>query len=430
MRKARVSLSGFLVVLLLAGFSSALAAQGKTKLPYEGVTINYIGYGGLWTKTVIDSLAEFKAKTGIEVKAQQLGNDQISQKIAISSTAHSGDLDVFAFRPLQETLLFVKNGWLEPLDGYIAKSPEFDYNDFMKSARDGSTNGGKIFGIPMMTEREVVFYNKELFAKAGIKTMPKTMDELMAAAEKLNDPKKGICGIAIRGKGSDAVTMFSGFLRGFGGEFNANGKALINTPQAIAAFKYYGDLLRLYGPPGVLNMGWAETQALFAQGRAAMRIDADSQFGFSIDPKSSLVYDKVGYFSLPAGPAGQAPFNVAAWSLGVSPYSQNKEAAWEFVRWCMGKEMDARTQASGNPSTRSSTWKNLEASKGFPSELISVINETSAVGRATDRPSLINVGESRTVIGDVIVAGILGRDVKPVADKANAAFQTLLDKEK
>jgi multiple sugar transport system substrate-binding protein len=429
MPRARVLLSCLLIALTAASLSSGLAAQGK-KLPYEGVTINYIGYGGLWTKTIMESLGEFKAKTGIEVKAQQLGNDQISQKIAISSTARNGDLDVFAFRPLQETILFVKNGWLEPLDSYLSKSPEFDYNDFMKSARDGSGAGGKVYGIPMMTEREVVFYNKALFAKAGITKLPKTMDELMAAAKKLNDPKNGICGIAIRGKGSDAVTMFSGFLRSYGGEFNANGKALINTPQAVAAFKFYGDLLRLYGPPGVLNMGWAETQALFAQGRAAMRIDADSQFGFSIDPKSSLVYDKVGYFALPAGPSGQAPFNVAAWSLGVSPYSRNKEAAWEFVRWCMGKEMDARTQASGNPSTRVSTWKNIEASKAFPAELIKVIDETSAVGRATDRPSLINVGEARTVIGDVIVAAINDKDVKSAADKANVEFQKLLDKEK
>ncbi len=397
--------------------------------PYKGTTINFIGFGAMWTNTMVDNLPDFEAKTGIKVDFQQLANDQLSNKIAVSSAAGGKDLDVIAFRPLQETLLFTKNGWLEPLDGYISKYPDFDINDFFKAGMDINTNDGKTYGIPVMTEREVVYYNKEMFEKANVQ-IPKTMDELMEAAKKLNDPAKGIAGIAIRGKGSDAVTQFSGFLYSFGGDFIKDGKAVINTPEAIQAFKYYGDILRLYGPKGVANMGWTETQSLFTQGSAAMRIDADSQYGFALDKESSLVYDKVGYFTLPAGPAGAAPFNVVAWSLGISSGSQNKDASWEFINWMLGKEMDVKAQLNGNPSTRTSTWTNPDASKNFPAELVAVINETNPIGRGTDRPYLINVGEARTIIGTVIIDAIAGRDVKASADKANAEFQKLLDKEK
>jgi multiple sugar transport system substrate-binding protein len=96
----------------------------------------------------------------------------------------------------------------------------------------------------------------------------------------------------------------------------------------------------------------------------------------------------------------------------------------------MGKDMDVKAQLSGNPSTRTSTWTNAEASKNFPAELVAVINETNPIGRGTDRPYMINVGEARTIIGTVIVDAIAGKDVKASADKANAEFQKLLDKEK
>ncbi len=429
MRKNKTLRKCLMVAVLLAAVAGSLVAQTKDQ-PYKGTTINFIGFGAEWTNNMVANLDDFKAKTGIEVNFQQLANDQLSNKIAISSAARSKDLDVVAYRPLQETLLFSKNGWLEPLDDYIAKTPDFAINDFFKAGRDISLNGnGKLVGIPVMTEREIVFYNKELFAKAGIK-IPKTLDELMDAAKKLNDPSKGIAGIAIRGKGSDAVTQFSSFLRSFGGDFIKDGKAVINTPQAIQAFQYYGDLLRLYGPPGVLNMGWTETQTLFTQGRAAMRIDADSQWGFASEKKSSLIYDKVGYFTFPAGPAGAAPYNIVAWDLGISSYSANKGACWEFIKWVMGKEMDVKAQLRGNPSTRTSTWTNPEASKNFPAELVKVINETNPLGVSTDRPYMINVGEARTIIGTVIVDAINGKDVAASANKANIEFQKLLDKEK
>lgn len=409
--------------------SSAAANSSSTAKPFDDTKINFIGFGAMWTNEIVANLDKFKDETGITVNFQQLANDQLSNKIAVSSAAGGSDLDVIAFRPLQETLLFTNNGWVEPLDEYISKSPDFDINDFFESGKDICAIDGKMYGIPLMTEREIVYYNKELFAQAGITSVPKTMDELMEAAKKLNNPEKGIAGIAIRGKGSDAVTQFSGFLRAFGGDFIVDGKAAINTPEAIKAFQFYGDLLKNYGPAGVANMGWTETQSLFTQGKAAIRIDADSQYGFALDSKSSLISDKVGYFVLPEGPAGAKPFNIVAWALGISSGSKNKDASWEFIKWSLGKEMDVKTALTGNPSTRNSTWTNKEANKNFPADLVEVINQTNPIGVGTDRPFMINVGEARTVIGNVITGAILGKDVTAMANKANEDFQKLLDKE-
>lgn len=409
-----------------ADAAASTAEPGKKK--YENVTINFIYPGAVWSNVMAEHLSEFEAQTGIKVNAQQFTNDQLAQKIAVSMAAGGKDIDVVNYAPQQNGQLYKKNGWIVPLDQYIASSPDFDIGDFQEAAISSCTLDGEIYGIPWLTEREVVSYNKKMFEEKGIE-IPKTFEELMTAAEKLTDESKGVVGIAMRGKGAAAVTQFSGFLYGYGGNFITDGKASINTPEAIEAFKYYGDIVRNYGPKGAINMDWQETQALFSQGRAAMRVDCDSQYAFCKDPKSSLVADDVGVFKMPAGSAGSKPYNIAAWCLGVSSGSPNKEAAWEFINWMCGKEMDIKAMAAGNPSARKSTWQDTQATASFPTELVSVINETIPDAVGNDRPAMINVGDARTIIGNVIIAAIEGKDVQAEANKANEALQKLLDKE-
>ena len=448
MKKGKM-LSGILSLILAvslltgcsAGGSSSASSSAQTSTKeqssagssvssksFQGVTLNFIYPGAVWADTVKANLDDFKAKTGITVNMQQFTNDQLAQKIAVSEAAGGKDIDVLCFAPLQNTKLYAKNGWAVPLDDYVAKASDFDIKDFQDAAIQSSSTDGKLYGIPFLTEREVITYNKAMFKAKGVE-IPKTFDELMAAAEKLNDPAKGIAGITMRGKGAAAVTQFSGFLYGFGGDFIKDGKAAVNTPEAIQAFQYYGDILRKYGPKGAINMDWQDTQSLFAQGRAAMRVDCDSQYAFSVNPKNSLVAKDVGVFTLPAGPKGAKPFNIAAWCLGISSGSQNKDAAWAFIQWAIGKDMDVKTMVAGNPSARQSTWKDPTATKAFPAPLVSVINETIPIAVGHDRPSMINVGDARTQIGNVIIGAIQGQDIKALADKANEGVQKLLDKE-
>ena len=47
-----------------------------------------------------------------------------------------------------------------------------------------------------------------------------------------------------------------------------------------------------------------------------------------------------------------------------------------------------------------------------------------------DRPLVIDIGPARDAVGGPIQAAIQGQDVKAAADKANAAFQVILDKDK
>ena len=170
---------------------------------------------------------------------------------------------MFGYRPLQDSTLYINNGWLEDLSSYIEEAgDEFDYEDFFQASRDATSDAdGTPYGIPYMTEREVVYLNMDLLEAAGYTEGPKTMDELLEMCEALNDPENGVYALALRGEGNAAVTQFSGFLYAFGGDFfdEETKTALINTPEFMEAVKFYADLIQNYCPPGSINYTWTET---------------------------------------------------------------------------------------------------------------------------------------------------------------------------
>ena len=226
---------------------------------------------------------------------------------------------------------------MNDLSAESQKDKTWDISDFNKGAIGTVTMNNKLYGVPIVTEREILYYRKDILQQNDI-AVPKTLDELIAAAKKVNDPSKKLYGFVARGKLSPAVTQFSSFLYSNGGDFAKDGKATVNSPEAIKAYQTYGDLQRLYGPPGTLNMAWPEAFAVFQQGQASFLTDADSLYTNLTDPKKSTVSDKVGFALFPAGPAGSKPYNITSWALGLNAKSKNQDATWEFLKWATSKE--------------------------------------------------------------------------------------------
>jgi multiple sugar transport system substrate-binding protein len=289
---------------------------------------------------------------------------------------------------------------------------------------------GQLTGIPIVVEHEVLYYRKDLLQGAGLH-VPKTLDELRTVAEKLTDKGKGRFGFVARGQRSPSVTQFSSFLYSFGGDwFNQETrKATLDSPDAIAAFKFYGDMLRSYGPPGVLNMSWPQAVAVFAQGNATLYTDADSIFPNMLDPAKSQVADKTGVAPFPAGPKGAHMYSVTSWGLAMPATGKKHDAAWEFIKWATSKETTTRTQSQGAvPGARNSVWESPEGKAKFPADWI-VAARASASGKSYDRPLVVQVGKARDIIGSAIVASIEGKNVEAAIREANQQFQALLDSE-
>ncbi|MCL6593599.1 MAG: extracellular solute-binding protein, partial [Alicyclobacillus sp.] len=349
---AGTALSAVLAAGLVAGCGGAAnnAAPGNAPAntgaaggakPFAGKTLNIVLANHPWADAIQKLLPDFEQQTGMKVQVTSYFETQLSDKLSVSFTAGSTTPDVFMYRPLQEGKQFFKNGWIQPLNNYVNQDTSWNWNDFTNVSRGTVTFNGQVTGVPIVTEEEVLYYRKDLFQKAGLQP-PKTIDELVADAKKLNDPQHGVYGFVARGKRADAVTQESSFLYSYGGDWTKDGKAAVNTPEAIQAFTTYGTLLKDYGPPGVLNMSWPQAAAIFAQGKAAMFTDASSIYQNVADPSKSTVANQVGYAAFPAGPAGSKPYSVTSWGLAINAKSQLKDAAWAFTQWALRERARAK----------------------------------------------------------------------------------------
>lgn len=431
---ARFRLSTLVLVALCLVMSFAFVQAQDTPFEvsneYAGTEIRIIAANHPWNNAIQRLIPEFEAASGMIVRLESYFEDQLSQRLQIGLTSGNSQADVFMFRPLQEGLLFQQNGWVADLTAYAEADAGWNYADFQAGPLGTVSANDVLFGVPIVTERQALYYRKDLFEAAGIE-VPETLEELEAAAAALHDPANGIYGIVLRGQRSAAVTQFSSFLYSFGGTWiDEEGNSAIGSEEALAAYEFYGGLLRNYGPPGTLNMSWPQAIAVFQQGQAAMYLDADILFTNVVDPNASLVVDQVGFAPFPEGPSGRRPYAVTSWALGMNESSTNKDAAWEFIRWATSPEIVRRLQAeSGQSGARESVWASPDGLGGFPEDLAASILVNAEVGVGFDRPRVIRVGEARDIVGAPIVTSIEGGDVAAALEEANAAFQTFLEQE-
>ncbi|MCU1637896.1 MAG: transporter substrate-binding protein [Microbacteriaceae bacterium] len=385
----------------------------------------------VWTDAIKESLPEFEQESGIDVNLTQLGEDQLSDQYNVKLNAGTNEIDVMMYRPLQEGKLFAQNKWVADITEQVEGAEDWDWSDFQEGPVEATTVEDAVVGVPIITEREVLYYRTDLLEAAGLE-VPTTLEELEAAAAQISEANPGVAGFVARTGASAAVTQFSSYLYSEGGTWiDDDGNAAIDTPEAKSAYEFYGTLLREHGPDNVsTDMSWPEAMAIFTQGNAAFYTDADSLYKNAVDPASSTVADTVGFAQFPAGEDGSKPYNVPSWALGIAAESENSENAWEFIQWATSQEKMLELQQAGVPGSRVSVWEDPSATEDYPADLLEAINASFDVGVGFDRPLVISVAEVREIVGMPIVESITGGDVDAAIENAQSQFQEFLDDER
>lgn len=118
-----------------------------------------------------------KANPGVKLQIETVGGGA-DYGAALKAKFASGDVpDIFNNGGYAEA-----DTWMEHLED-LSDQPWV--KDTIAVAKEPMTKNGKLYGMPMNIEGYGFIYNKDLFAKAGITTTPKTLTELRAAATKL-----------------------------------------------------------------------------------------------------------------------------------------------------------------------------------------------------------------------------------------------------
>ena len=176
--------------LLTSTITGCSSLKKDIKYKNDTKTLTFVTANHPWLDSIIPLLPEFEAQYDVKVEIQNTIEDYLTAKLTVPLTGEFETPDVFMYRPLQEGRAFVENGWVEPLDKYVKDDKEYDVQDFSKGSIGSATIDNKLVGIPIVTEQEILYYRKDLLANAGL-TVPKTIEELKADAQKLNNPENG-----------------------------------------------------------------------------------------------------------------------------------------------------------------------------------------------------------------------------------------------
>jgi sorbitol/mannitol transport system substrate-binding protein len=326
-----------------------------------------------------------KQNPGITVKFATYTEGDLRAAIEKDVATHSNAFNVIMIGPY-ETPLFARNGWLTNLSTqYIASDPSYDAGDLLPPIAKALSYQGDLYAVPFYGESSMVFYNKTLFAQAGL-TMPlhPTWQQIQTFAAKLNQPGKqsGICLRGLAGWG-DNMAALDTVVNTFGGQwFDMNWKPQLTSPAFESATNFYVNLVRNYGEPGASNDSFNQLLTLYGQGKCAMWYDA-TVAATSIATTYPSVAAQTGYAFAPVDKTASSGW-LWTWSLGIPQGTANAGAAWKFVSWATSKDYDSLVAAKYGwaavpPGTRTSLYSNasyLAAAKAFAPITIQSIDGT------------------------------------------------------
>jgi multiple sugar transport system substrate-binding protein len=374
--------------------------------------INLVISNHPWQRAIEPLIGEFEQESGLTVNVQTFAEQQTRDRIQLNLQSRSSAMDVFMTLPSREGPQFASSGYYEPLDSYATGDSDYDLEDFPEAVRTGMTVEGELIAAPINIEAVVLYYRKDLFDEYGL-TPPEDLDELTSTAAAIDELSDGaVTPIALRGLSAALPFTFGPFVHSHGAEWTKEDGVTPNfdDPRMINAIDQYASLARDYGPPGVVNNTFTQSSALMASGDAAMMLESSNEVSSIIDPNTSTVADDLGVVTFPAGDGGSRT-TILSWGVAVSAFSEQKDAAWEFVKWATSAETQLALTESSIAPPRTSVATSDAYGDTLDSDLLAewseVLVESQTTGSTEVGPVGVAAAEMRTVIGDAVAKVIL-----------------------
>ncbi len=261
----------------------------------------------------LEKLAEFKGENSdIKIDEEIQSHDNYETKI--KTLAAGNELpDVFLIKGSM-TQTFADNGQILPLDDFLNEKDGWK-DQFVEGTMTPYEANGNVYGIPISGgATHLIYYNKDLFAQAGINEFPTTWDEFTTAIDKLNDA--GITPIALGNKGK--WVMNSSYLSTLANRFtgsewfqnimNQEGDAKFTDQQFVDALSAIYQLAQQDAFNANMNsIDNSEQQAMYMNGKAAMFIEGDWAAGTltSDAPEDILAATEIAIFPAIEGAADE-----------------------------------------------------------------------------------------------------------------------------
>jgi multiple sugar transport system substrate-binding protein len=294
-------------------------------------------------------LDKFAKQTGIKVNVQVIGWPDLLNRILAAATSGKGP-----------DVLNIGNTWSASVQATGAFVP-FDDATLAKIGGKGRFLGPSLaatgapgkppVGVPIYGQAYGLYYNKKLFAAAGIDHPPATWTELVADGKKLT--KDGKWGLTLQAGQVTENTHYAAILGAQQGAqlFDASGKSHLSSPQEIAAVKQYVDLMatdKIVNPSDAEYTDTTTSLKDVASGKAAMFMNQAAEGSFK---NVGMNLDDLGVAPIPfpdPPPPGSRHVDsfVAGINLSVFKNTKHLDAALKFVKFMTSAEEQMKLNAT------------------------------------------------------------------------------------
>jgi multiple sugar transport system substrate-binding protein len=339
LKRATVGALSLPVAGAMVGAAAAqprMQVRDRARSRFEGVTLQFAKapFGTDEKDVIANLLKPFESKTGITVK-HTIVPWNVEGATYATNYAGPNPFDVSYQTSTDLTGLGTK-GVLEVLNtSKWLNAPAFaaTRSKFIPNTITKSTYQGKLYGLPCIIGGTVVYYNKDVLAKAGVTKIPTNTTELAAAAVKVKASDSNIWGYQTPMTDKDFNWYFQYHnIHNRGGEIISKDgtKVTFNTAANIAATQAAVDLILKHKvQPPVGQYDREAGVALFKAGRIAFLEDEPLRLAVFRSEKLPFKWD----FTDPMGANGKRTIFSTTGHWVMAAKSPNQDAAWELVKF-------------------------------------------------------------------------------------------------
>lgn len=412
-KKALICLIAFLMLFPLAIFISPVKLETD---PESSQVILNIVVTSEQKASILDIIPDFLSSeygAGVsDVNVISSGDTADDQLTYVQTRLVGGDtsLDVIGMDVIW-TALFVENGWLENLDSYLAPN---EMDDYVGGMVDSGEYQGSQWAFPYFFNLGVLFYRKDLLTMYGYDEIDiDTWAELNATAndilEQENDPD--LVGYVGQFDNYEGGTVnFQEWIGSNGATtiFDSSGNPEVNSAEAIAALAFLKALIApdpgtdlrttdyiidrdaLTYTEGTSEAKWSAGEAIFCR---------QWPYVYAISIANSLLnatdgpgnYTQFGVAPIPtfSGALDEKSSCVGGAILGISKYSEHKDAAFNLTKWlCLNESQYYALETYGHFPALKATFTTLPSGYEYVEDFYLASDVTLARPKHPDYPDI------------------------------------------
>src|SRR5829696_7229519 len=309
-----------------------------------------------YTKYVIPTFTQQQKAKGVNVtvnfQPSGVDDEQYKTKVALDLKSRAG-ADIMALDGIWVGE-FAQAGYLKPLNDVVGANVTSweGWSQIPKAVQANVSFEDKVYGIPAGTDGRVLYFNKKLFAQAGLPAdwQPKSWQDILAAGAKLK-AVSGVDPIQINaGTAMGEATSMQGvlpLLAGTGVEIYQDGKWQGDTKEVREVLTFYKQLM----DQGLSNKNFQQAAkgrdqsfAAFAEGKVGMLLEGDYLWRSVINPDNgdapmATRDSDVGWAFIPSREPGSGVggTNEVSMSGGggyfLNPNTKYPQQAWELLQF-------------------------------------------------------------------------------------------------